>query len=68
MSLKFFHLFFISVVMLFLIGFGVWATRRYMEQHETEMLATGVGSFVFAAALTVYGCWFLKKLKGVSYI
>jgi len=68
MSLKFFHLFFISVVMLFLIGFGVWATRRYMELRETEMLATGVGSFVFAAVLTVYGCWFLKKLKGVSYI
>ncbi len=68
MSLKFFHLFFISVVMLFLIGFGVWATRRYMEQHQLEMLATGVGSFVFAAGLTVYGCWFMKKLKGVSYI
>lgn len=68
MSLKFFHLFFISVVMLFLIGFGVWATRRYMEQHETDMLMTGIGAFAAAAVLTLYGCWFIKKLKGVSYI
>ena len=68
MSLKFFHLFFISVVMLFLIGFGVWATRRYTEQHDVDMLYTGLGSFVAAAVLTVYGCWFIRKLKGVSYI
>ena len=68
MSLKFFHVFFIGVVMVFLLGFGVWATRRYLEQRDMEMLATGVGAFVAAAVLTVYGCWFIKKLKGVSYV
>ena len=68
MSLKFFHVFFISAVVLFFIGMGVWAMRRYTDMRETEMLVTGIGSFVAVVGVTVYGCWFIKKLKGVSYI
>lgn len=68
MSLKFFHVFFIGAVVLFLTGFGVWATRRYMEVREMDMLLTGIGSFVAVLGLAIYGAWFMKKLKGVSYI
>jgi hypothetical protein len=28
----------------------------------------GIASFVAAAALIVYGFWFLRKLKNVSYL
>ena len=68
MSLKFFHVFFISVVLVFLIGFGVWAVRRHGETHETALLVAGVGSFVLAGGLSLYGRWFLRKLKDVSYV
>lgn len=57
MSLKAFHVFFISVAVLLAIGFGVWCLR------EGDRPAMGVASFVVAAALVVYEILFLKKLK-----
>jgi hypothetical protein len=29
------------------------------------MLAAGIGSFVSGLALTIYGNWFVKKMKGM---
>ena len=68
MSLKFFHVFFIGAVLVFLTGFGVWAMRRFAETQQADMRIAGIGSFVAVAVLGIYGVWFLKKLKGVSYI
>ncbi len=28
----------------------------------------GIGSFLVTILLAIYGVWFLKKLKGISYI
>jgi hypothetical protein len=57
MSLKTFHIFFISVAVLLCLGFGVWCFR------QTGYTGLGVGSFVLAVALVVYEIIFLRKLK-----
>lgn len=68
MSLKAFHVVFITLSTLLAIGFGFWSL------HDHQMHGGGIGamalailSFVVAVALVVYGVWFLRKLKGVSF-
>ena len=67
MSLKAFHIVFITLSTLLAVGFGFWSL------HDHQMHGGGAGavtlailSFVVAVGLVVYGVWFLKKLKGVS--
>jgi hypothetical protein len=67
-SLKAFHIFFIVVSTALCVGFGVWATQDYDRSGNSVHLALGVGSFVGSILLTSYGVWFLRKLKGVSYL
>ena len=66
MSLKTFHLVFVTVCTILAIGFGIWAIRNYQSQGDIESLIAGVASLAGAIILLVYGKWFLKKLKGVS--
>jgi len=68
MSLKAFHIVFITVSTLLAVGFGVWSLRAYQTGGRTLDLAFGFGSLVGAVALLVYGRYFLKKLKSVSYL
>ena len=68
MSLKTFHIFFIIVSTALALGFGVWATRDFAASGSWVSLSLGVGSFVGSVVLVVYGAWFLRKLKGWSYL
>jgi len=68
MSLKTFHLVFVLVCVLFSLGFGYWAMTEYRTTREGSLLACGVFSIAGAGAMVVYGRWFLRKLKGVSYL
>ena len=69
MSLKAFHLVFITVATAFCFGFGVWMLRDFRSPEGTPTdLWLGVGSLVCAVALIVYERFFLKKLKNVSYL
>ena len=68
MSLKAFHILFITISTLLAIGFGVWSLRAYQAAQQTLDLAFGIGSLLGAVALMVYGRYFLKKLKTVSYL
>ena len=68
MSLKAFHVFFVVVSTLLALGFGVWSVNEYARAGRGGTLAMGVASFVAAVALVVYGFWFLRKLKNVSYL
>ena len=68
MSLKTFHIFFIVVSMLLCIGVGIWATQNFAESGNGAHLTLGVGSFVGTILLACYGVWFLRKLKGESYL
>jgi hypothetical protein len=68
MSLKTFHIIFVSVAILLTVGFGIWGVRDYQATDNRTSLYMGLGSFLVTVVLAVYGVWFLKKLKGVSYI
>ena len=68
MSLKSFHIFFIVVSMVLCVGVGFWATQDFGRSGSLGHLALGVGSFVGSILLACYGVWFLRKLKGVSYL
>ncbi len=64
MSLKAFHIGFITVSTGLAVGFGVWAIRDYNANGEATSLVIGIGSLAGAVALVTYGVWFIKKLKG----
>lgn len=68
MSLKAFHIFFVSISTILAIGFGLWAIREYSVHHEMLSLIFGLASLMGAVALVIYGRWFLRKLKDVSYL
>jgi len=68
MSLKSFHIIFIAMATVLSVSFGVWALRQYANVPSAGLLAMMVGSMVFAAVLVVYGVWFLRKLKNVSFL
>ena len=68
MSLKAFHIFFIVVSIALCVGVGVWATQDFARTGSWVHLALGVGSFIGSLLLMRYGVWFLRKLKGVSYL
>lgn len=69
MSLKAFHVIFITISSLMLFGFGAWMLREYRgPEGMASDLAWAVGGIVAGASLVVYEGFFLKKLKNVSYL
>ena len=68
MSLKAFHVVFVTVSTLLAFGFGFWGITEYQASREPAYLAMGGGSLVAGGALVVYGRYFLKKLKKISYL
>lgn len=59
MSLKAFHVFFISLAILLSVGCSVWA---FVNEAG---LALGVGFAVLAVALVIYELAFVKKAKRI---
>ncbi len=69
MSLKAFHLIFITASCALAFGCGVWGLKDYWSADGRLWdLIFGVGSLVTGLALIVYERYFLKKLKKVSYL
>ena len=68
MSLKTFHIMFVAVSTILAIGFGVWAIRDYGTSGEAASMVLGVLSLCGAVSMIVYGRWFLRKLKHISYL
>ena len=60
MSLKAFHVIFISAAVLLAVWLGVWAVGQ-----QRHLLA--LGSFAAAVALVGYEAWFLRKTRQVSW-
>jgi hypothetical protein len=61
MSLKAFHIAFITLATLLALWLAVWASG-----NGFPLLAAGAA--VAAVGLVIYGVWFLKKMKGVSLL
>ncbi len=69
MSLKAFHLIFITAASALAFGFGGWLLRAYRSpEGTTSDLVWAVASFGVGVGLLVYERFFLKKLKNVSYL
>ncbi len=69
MSLKTIHVVFVTCALLMTAFFSGWAWHEYAGPQSTpEHLVYGVLSIVAFAGLLVYGRYFLKKLKHISYL
>jgi hypothetical protein len=61
MSLKAFHLIFVTLLTLLSLGFTAWA---FADGHPVF----GVAGIAAAILVVIYGFYFLKKLKKISYL
>ena len=69
MSLKAFHLIFISAASGLAFGCGVWALKNYWSADGTLVqLLCGLGSIAAAVGLIVYERYFLRKTKNIGYL
>jgi hypothetical protein len=69
MSLKAFHIVFVCASCLLGLGFSAWGFWSYSARGgHAAHLAVGIGSLLATLALAFYGRYFLKKLKGISYL
>lgn len=66
MSLKNFHILFITVSVLLSVSFGIWALYTNSQEPGKAYLLMGVLSLILAAVLLVYGVWFLQKIKRLN--
>ena len=63
MSLKVFHIFFISLAILMVLGCGVGATHAFLHGGAASALALAIISFASAIALICYEVWFIRKAR-----
>ena len=69
MSLKAFHVIFITASCALAFGCAVWALKDYWSPDGRLFdLFFGLGSLATGVGLIVYERYFLKKLKKVSYL
>ena len=69
MSLKMFHLVFITAAILLAFGCAIWGFNEYWTSGGRIFhLLFGIGSIISGVGLIVYERYFLKKLKKVSYL
>jgi len=69
MSLKALHLVFITAATLLSFGFAAWCFRAYATGEMARLgLILGVAFLAAGLGLIVYGRYFLKKLKNVSFL
>jgi hypothetical protein len=68
MSLKAFHLLFITLSFFLAAGFAAWEGVAYKNNPSAEHLIFGIASGLIAIGLIFYARYVLKKLKNVSYL
>ena len=66
MSLKAFHIVFITLSIVLSIGVGSWGISNYFAGGGSGPLALGVFFCLTGIALVVYLRSFLKKMKGIE--
>ena len=63
MSLKVFHVFFITISVLLCLGFGAWCLDSDYARGRTFYMIAGGVSFGLGIGLVVYEILFLRKFK-----
>jgi len=69
MSLKAFHVIFITAASALAFGCGVWGLKNYFFNEGRLLdLLFGIGSLAAGVGLIFYERYFLKKLKHIGYL
>jgi hypothetical protein len=68
MSLKAFHIVFIVLSILMSVGVGGWAINAYLNGAGVGIAVLGAVSLLIGLGLGIYGRYFLKKLRDLSYL
>ena len=69
MSLKTFHLIFITASSGLAFGCGVWELKSFFSAEGTAWdLIFGIGALAAGIGLIIYERYFLKKFKDVSFL
>ncbi len=68
MSLKAFHLFFISVSVLLSLAVGGWGIQSYLTKSNDVGILVGLFFILLAVGLVLYELRFIRKFKHVSYL
>jgi hypothetical protein len=68
MSLKGFHIVFITASTLLALGVGAWCLWINSVEGAPVFRIGAICSFVAAAVLLVYGVWFYRKMKRLRII
>jgi hypothetical protein len=63
MSLRAFHLLFITLSVLLAAFFAAWALGQYRAEQRILYVVTAAGSFACAAGLVWYGMLFQRKTR-----
>lgn len=68
MSLKAFHVFFVLLATALCGLCAAWAAREYMNAQATGMLVFALLSALSGAGILIYGVWFVRRQKHLSYL
>lgn len=68
MSLKAFHVVFVAVSIQLMLFLAWWAYSGFRDSGEGVYLLGSLVSLASVIGLGVYGKYFLKKLKHISYL
>jgi hypothetical protein len=68
MSLKAFHIVFVTASVLLTFGIAAWSLVTYADTKRAMDLVVGLSCAAAGVVLLVYGYCFLKKLKNISYL
>lgn len=65
MSLKAFHVLFITLAVLMVLGCGAGALTSYLESGANFYLVAAIGALTGALAMAGWEVWFIRKSKGI---
>jgi hypothetical protein len=68
MSLKAFHLVFVTVTTMLSFVVAGWAVMQFLDTRHAGYLAAAAGALACGAAMVYYGKVFLKKFKDIGYL
>ena len=68
MSLKGFHIVFITFSTLLALGVGAWCIWVDLVAGAPVYRLGAIGSFLAALVLVIYGIWFYRKMKRLRII
>jgi divalent metal cation (Fe/Co/Zn/Cd) transporter len=63
MSLRMFHLLFISLSVILAAFFAAWSGGQYRLEHEIQYALSAAGALLAGAGLAVYGARFQRKTR-----